>query len=151
MILIALLKETSIHQSSKALTGNMVATNICVAFVVYWISILQGRWQTCHILFFADVTGANISLFASLCALSANSMDSPLVLLLGRRYRQLATLSQVYLVLLVVWVCPGIGNTVIFLLNFYGWKIAWYSVCENICLLLLFYFPQLARPPNSSS
>ena len=129
----------------------MVATNLCVTFVAYWISILQGRWQTCHILFYARVTGANISLFVSLCALSANSVDSPLVLLLGRRYRQIVTLSQVHLVLLVVWVCPGIGNTVIFLLNFYGWKIACYSVCENICLLLLSYFLQLARPPNSSS
>ena len=38
-MLIALHKETSIHQPSEALIRNLLATNLCVVFVAYWISI----------------------------------------------------------------------------------------------------------------
>ena len=128
VILIALHKETSIHQPSKALIRNVATTNLCVGFievlfVAYWISILQGRWQTCHVLFYAHAFGATISLFVSVWAWTAISVDRLLALLLGLRYRQIVTLRRVYLVVIVVWVCPGIGNAVIFFSNLDGWII----------------------------
>ena len=48
VILIVLHKETSLHQPSKALIRNLVASDVCVSFVelvfvAYWISILQER------------------------------------------------------------------------------------------------------------
>ena len=36
MILIALDKETSIHQPYEVLIRNLEATNLCVVFVAYW-------------------------------------------------------------------------------------------------------------------
>ena len=59
VILIALYKETSLSQASKVLKvllRNLVASDLCVNFVqivdgVNWISILQGRWQICRLLF----------------------------------------------------------------------------------------------------
>ena len=60
MILIALHKETSIPQPSAVLIQNLLATNLCVVLVAYWVSIVQGRWKT-----YAQVIGANISLFLS--------------------------------------------------------------------------------------
>ena len=96
-------RETSIHQPSKALIPNPAATSLCIAFVACWISTVQGRyrWQSCHLLFYAHVVGAKISLFVSLYALTANlSVDRLLALLLGRRNREIVTLSRVYVVLI---------------------------------------------------
>lgn len=58
--LLALHKETSLQQPSKALIRNLVASDLCVGvvepvFVAYWVSILQGRLQSCHV-FFAIIT-----------------------------------------------------------------------------------------------
>ena len=97
-MLIALHKETSINQPSEALIRNLLATNLCVVFIAYWISILQGWWQTCQLLFYAQVIGAKISLFVSWYALTGKGVDRLLALLLGRRYRQIAMLSREYLV-----------------------------------------------------
>ena len=103
VILIALHKETLLHQPSKALIRNLVASDVCVSFVelvfvAYWISILQERWQTCRILYYAQVIGAIISLYVSLCTLAAISVDRLPALLLGLRYRQIVTLRRVYAV-----------------------------------------------------
>ena len=67
LILIALRKETSLHQPSKVLLRNLVASDLCIGFVqlVYGavgISILQGWWQICRLLFFVNNIAANISI-----------------------------------------------------------------------------------------
>ena len=56
VILIALHKETLLHQPYKVLLPN-IASDLCVGFAqiaygVEGISILQGRWQTCRLHFF---------------------------------------------------------------------------------------------------
>ena len=96
LILIALHKETSLHRPSKVLLRNLVASDFCFGFVqlVYGalgISILQGWWQICQLLFFVNGIAANISIKVSLWTLTAISVDRLLFLLLKLLYRQVVT------------------------------------------------------------
>ena len=80
LILIALHKETSLHRPSEVLLRNLVASDLCIGFVqlVYdalGISILQGWWQICQLLFFVNGIAANISITVSLWTLTAISVD----------------------------------------------------------------------------
>ena len=100
VILIALHKETSLHQPSKVLLRNLVASDLCVGFAqiaygVEVISILQGRWQTCRLLFLVWGIASNISITVSLLTVTAISVDRLLALLLKLRYRQVVTIRKV--------------------------------------------------------
>ena len=80
VILIALYKETSLYQPSKVLLRSMVASDLCVGFAeiaygVEGISILQGRWQTCRLLFLVWGIACNISITVSLSTITAISVD----------------------------------------------------------------------------
>ena len=139
VILIAFHKETSLHQPSKALIRSLVASDVCVSFVelvfvAYWISILQERWQTCRILYYAHVIGAIISLYVSLCTLAAISVDRLLALLLGLRYRQIVTLRRVYAVNATLWVFPGVSSAIFWIFSPATWKV-WSSTCLTLCLI----------------
>ena len=114
VILIALHKETSLHQPSKVLLRNLVASDLCVGFVqllfgAYGISILQIRWQICHLLYFVAKLSGIISIAVSLWTITAISVDRLLALLLKFRYRQVVTRRKVYVVAIASWVCNGIG------------------------------------------
>ena len=121
LILIALHKENSLHQPSKVLLRNLVASDLCVGFVELvlvgkWISILQKHWQSCHYFYLAYIMGAFISMSVSLCSLAAISVDRLLALFLGLSYRQVVTLRRVYVLVIAVWVL-GVGNAILVLLN----------------------------------
>ena len=114
VILIALHKETSLHQPSKVLLRNLVASDLCVGFVqlafgAYWISILQRRWQICRLLFLVLRPSGTILIAVSLWTITTISVDRLLALLLKFRYRQVVTLRKVYAVAIASWVCNGIG------------------------------------------
>ena len=116
VILIALYKETSLNQASKVLLRNLVASDFCVGFVqlVYgarFISILQGRWQICRLLFFVSGIAGNILITVSLWTITAISIDRLLALLLKLRYRQVVTVRKVYAVAIASWICNGISVT----------------------------------------
>ena len=139
VILIVLHKETSLHQPSKALIRNLVASDVCVSFVelvfvAYWISILQERRQACRILYYAQVIGGIISLYVSLCTLAAISVDRLLALLLGLRYRQIVTLRRVYAVNATLWVFPGVSSAIFWIFSPATWKV-WSSTCLTLCLI----------------
>ena len=139
LILIALHMETSLHRPSKVLIRNLVASDLCagfveIVFVAYWISILQGRWQTCHILFYAHLIGGIISLSMSLWTITVISVDRLLALLLGLRYRQVVTLRRVYVVVIFFWVCPGVASATLGILSPYSWKI-WSTTNITLCLV----------------
>ena len=115
VILIALHKETSLHQPSKVLLRNLVASDLCVGFVqlvfgAYEISILQRQWQICRLLYFVLELPASISIAVSLWTITVISVDSLLALLLTFRYRLVVTLKKVYAVAIASWVCNGIGS-----------------------------------------
>ena len=114
IILIALHKETSLHQPSKVLLRNLVASDLCVGFVqlafgAYWISILQRRWQICRLLFLVLRPSGTILIAVSLWTITTISVDRLLALLLKFRYRQVVTLRKVYTVAIASWVCNGIA------------------------------------------
>ena len=121
LILIAFHKENSLHQPSKVLIRNLVASDLLVGFaelllVGQWISILQEHWQSCHYFYIAYIVGAFVSMSLSLCTLAAISVDRLLALFLGLTYRQVVTLGRVYVVVIAVWVL-SIGNATLALLN----------------------------------
>ena len=55
LILVALHKETSLHPPSKLLYRNLAVTDFCVGtiaeplHVVYWISVVTGKWDICYL------------------------------------------------------------------------------------------------------
>ena len=139
LILVALCKETSLHLPSKVLIRNLVASDLGVGFVElvfvgYFVSILQGQWQICQYFYLAYVLGAYISLTVSLWTLAAISVDRLLALLVGLRYRQVVTLSRVYVVAIAIWVLIGVGNAITAMLNPYAATIV--SVTGSIMCLI---------------
>ena len=122
LILIALHKANSLHQPSKVLIRNLVASDLCVGLVELllvgkWISILQKHWQNCHYFYFAYIMGAYVSIAVSLCTLTVISIDRLLALSLGLSYRQFVTLRRVYVVVIAVWIL-GTGNAVLTMWRF---------------------------------
>ncbi|XP_029209252.2 melanocortin receptor 5-like [Acropora millepora] len=114
VILIALCKETSLHKPSKVLLRNLVASDLCVGFVqlafgARGISILQGRWETCRHLYLVYGIAGNISISVSLCTITTISVDRLLALLIKLRYREVVTVTKVYAIAIVSWICIGIG------------------------------------------
>ena len=127
LILIALHKNTSLHQPSKVLLRNLVASDLCIGFVqllcgASGISILQGWWQICHHLFIVNNIAASISITVSLWTITAISVDRLLALLLKIRYRQVVTLRKVYAVAIASWV-NGTINATLWSFSFLAWKV----------------------------
>ena len=158
-ILIALHKETSLHQPSKVLLRNLVAGDLCVGFAqiaygVELISILQGRWQTCRLLFLILGIACNISITVSLSTITAISVDRLLALLLKLRYRQVVTIRKVNAVAIFSWVCNGTSNALLWYFSpnswivFLGTNVAVCLATSTYCYIRIFF--QAASPTNSS-
>ena len=142
VILIALHKETSLHQPSKVLLRNLVASDLCVGFVQLLfgareISILQGRWQTCRFLYFVTGVSGTISLAVSLWTITAISVDRLLAMLLKFRYRQVVTLRKVYVVAIASWVCKGICFASLWYFSYNAMKVLFATIV--VCLFTSVY------------
>ena len=143
VILIALFKETPLHKPSKVLLRNLVASDLCVGFVqlvfgAREISILQGRWQTCRHLYMIVAIAANISITVSLFTITAISVDRLLALLLKLRYRQLVTVTKVYAIAIVSWICSGIGTASLWYFSPARW-IVFSLIGTAVCLIISMY------------
>ena len=128
LILIALQKETSLYRPSKVLLRNLVGSDLCIGLVqlVYGavgISILQGWWQICRLLFFVNGIAANISITVSLWTITAISVDRLLALLLKLRYRQVVTVRKVYAIAIASWVSNGISTATVWCFSLDAWKV----------------------------
>ena len=128
VILIAPHKETSLSQASKVLLRNLVASDLCVGFVqiavgVHWISILQGRWEICRLLYLVTAIAACISITVSLLTITAISVDRLLALLLKLRYREVVTIRKVYAVAITSWICYGVGSASLLYFSLNGWEV----------------------------
>ena len=142
LILIALHKSTSLHQPSKALLRNLVASDLCVGFVqlvhgALGIFILQGWWQMCHLSLLVSGITSNISITVSLWTITAISVDRLLALLLKLRYRQVVTIKKVYTVALASWV-NGIINATLWSFSFLAWKVL-HGTNIAVCLITSAY------------
>ena len=143
VILIALHKETSLHQPSKVLLRNLVASDLCVGFVqvafgARGISILQGRWQACRHLYLAYGIAGNISIAVSLFTITAISVDRLLALLIKLRYRQVVTVTKVYAVAIASWICNGIGAASLWYFSPDGWEVLSVTTIA-VCLITSTY------------
>ena len=120
LILIALYKETSLHQPSKILLSSLASSDLCLGyltllFVPNWISsLLKQKWQSCQLVHFAYTLAGGILFVVSLFTTTAISVDRLLALLLGIRYRQVVTVKRVYAAVVVIWVSSLSGLAVQF-------------------------------------
>ena len=127
LILIALHKNTSLHQPSKALLRNLVASDLCVGFVplvhgALGIFILQGCWQMCHLSLLVNGIASNISTTVSMWTITAISVDRLLALLLKLTYRQVVTIRKVYAVAVASWII-GISTATLWFFSLLAWKV----------------------------
>ena len=97
LILVALNKETSLHQASKLLYCTLAITDLCVAIIVeplavtYWTSVVNEKWNICYYTHLARDVSAYALSSVSFFTLTAISFDRLLALTLGIRYRQVVT------------------------------------------------------------
>ena len=143
VILIALHKETSLHQPFKVLLRNLVASDLCVGFAqiaygVEVISILQGLWETCRLLFLVWGIASNISITVSLLTVPAISVDRLLALLLKLRYRQVVTIRKVNAVAVASWVCNGTSNALPWYFSPDSWTV-FLGTNKAVCLAISTY------------
>ncbi|XP_073247226.1 melanocyte-stimulating hormone receptor-like [Porites lutea] len=105
LILVALRKETSLHAPSKLLYRNLEITELCVGIiadplaVTYWTSVVKERGDICYYAYLAENLSGHTLCSVSLLTLIAISLDRPLALLLGLRYRQVVTLKRTQMAL----------------------------------------------------
>ena len=110
LILVALNRETSLHQASKLLYSTLAITDLGVAIIVeplavtYWTSVVNEKWNICYYTHFARDISAYALSSVSFFTLTAISFDRLLALTLGLRYRQVETLKRTLTSVLVSWV-----------------------------------------------
>ena len=120
LILIALYKETSLHQPSKILLFSLGSSDLCFGLSTlvsasYWLSsLLKQHRQTCWYICLAYTITGIILYGVSLYTTTAISVDRLLALLLGLRYRQIVTVKRVYATVVVIWVLPILSIVVEF-------------------------------------
>ena len=121
LFLIALHKNTSLHQPSKVLLRNLVASRS-----LHWF---RATYFRC----FADlhsvrmVANLSSSLFRQWYSSQPfdNSIfvDRLLVLLLKLRYKQVFTIRKVYAVAIASWLCNGISTATLWFFSLDAWKV----------------------------
>ena len=114
LILAALHKET-LHPPSKLLYRNLAVADFCVGTIagplhlVYWISVVTGKWDICYLAHLMVTLAAYTFCGVSLLTLTAISVDRLLALLLGLRYRQVVTVKKTYIAILAFWIVSVVG------------------------------------------
>ena len=116
LILVALHKDTSIHPPSKLLYRNLAITDLCVGInkplnVAHWTSVVNKRWDICYYTYLTAHFAAVALCSVSLITLTAVSVDRLLALLLGFRYRQVATLRRTCLIAIGGWIVSIVGSS----------------------------------------
>ena len=110
LILGSLHKETSLHAPSKLLYRNLAITELCVGIiadplaVTYWTSVIKERRDICYYAYLAENLTGHTLCSVSLLTLTAISVDRPLALFLGLRYRQVVTLKRTCINAFGFWV-----------------------------------------------
>ena len=118
LILIALLKVSSIHPPTKFLLRCLAISDFCVGvivqplFVAFLMEIESGKW---HILFATSNTMSFTLCGFSLTTATAISVDRLLALLLGLRYRHTVTLRRVRCLVVCLWLVVIVLSFIYFL------------------------------------
>ena len=139
LILVALLKETSLHPPSKLLYRNLAITDLCVGiiveplFVTYLTSVVKERWDTCSYVRQAVGYSGFFLCAVSLFTLTAISVDRLLALLLGLRYRQVVTFRRTCITVSGFWILSIVCASTLF---FNGRIASWcLYIVSALCLV----------------
>ena len=140
LILIAPLRGSSLHPSSRLLFRCLSTTDLCVGlisqplFVIHLMMIASRNWSICRI-----TEGLAYASSAALCGesistLTAISVDRLLALLLGLRYREVVTLARVRLFVIISWI-THLTFPLTYLWSekiFFFWGSAWQLFCLSV-------------------
>ena len=139
LILVALLKETSLHPPSKLLYRNLAITDLCVGiiveplFVTYLTSVAKERWDICSYVRRAVGYSGFFLCAVSLFTLTAISVDRLLALLLGLRYRQVVTFRRTCITVTGFWILSIVCASTLF---FNGRIASWcLYIVSALCLV----------------
>ena len=119
LILVALRKESSLHQPSKLFLTNLAISDLCVGLTVeplvvaFLVTVLKEQWNICRYIYEVASTTGFILGAVSLWTLTAISVDRLLALLLGLRYRQAVTLKRAYLIIITIWIVSTVSASTI--------------------------------------
>ena len=114
LILVALRKESSLHPPSKLLYRCLATTDLLVGLVsqplqaIYWISIANEHWNLCRYTRDAAYMTGNELCGVSLGTMTAITIDRPIALFLGLRYKQTVTLKRTNIILAANWVLSAV-------------------------------------------
>jgi len=130
LILAALRKESSLNRPSKLLLQSLAATDLCAGLIsgpllaTFELSLVKEHWHVCVFSGFASsITGFTFG-GATLLTMTAISVDRLLALMLGLRYREVVTLTRMYVVVIAFWLGSG-AVAAVQLWNFEALR--WYS------------------------
>jgi len=138
-ILVALRKDSSLHPPSKLLLRCLAITDLCVGLIskpqviIYWITLVGEYRNICPFVSTAAVITGLILSGVSLLTVTVISVDRLLTLLLGLRYRQVATLKRTYAILITFWVV----STALTLICFWNLSITLWSSVLVVLLCLV--------------
>ena len=110
LILVALHKESSLHAPSKLLFRSLAVSDLCVGLIVEPVAVatcmlmVTKQWNILRYINHASLSTAYALCSASLCTVTAISVDRLLALLLGLKYRSVVTLKRTYAILTACWV-----------------------------------------------
>ncbi|XP_078349800.1 adenosine receptor A3-like [Oculina patagonica] len=117
LILVALRKESSLHQPSKLLFRCLATTDLCVGLIsepfhlIAMISAANKKWNFCRYALFTNHIASYLLCSVTLLTLTAISVDRLLALLLGLRYRQVVTLKRIYATVATFWIFSFVAAT----------------------------------------
>ena len=141
LILVALLKETSLHPPSKLLYRNLAITDLCVGIIAEPVGIAYSMSVLNDIcVYMQQISFITSSIFCSmsLLTMTAISVDRLLALLLGIRYRQVVTFRRTLAFLIAFWVYSLVGT----LSSFFGNPLihtVFTYVTLTLCLVTLIF------------
>lgn len=105
LVILALLKTTSLHPPSKVFLGSLALTDLCVSVVSQplYVMILLLRGEL--FLYLKIITSVSLTLFgvASLQTVTAISVDRLLALKMMLRYKQAVTLKRTCFTVVIFW------------------------------------------------
>ncbi|XP_068757258.1 melanocortin receptor 5-like [Montipora capricornis] len=159
LILIALHKQRSLHPPSRLLLRSLAVSDLLVgivaepARVAYWISLENKSWNVCAYFFDVGHVTSVVLCNVTLSIVTAISVDRLLALLLGLRYRQVATVERVYVVVISLWIF-SIFHVSFSFLNFEVWvifELATISLClgTSICCYTTIFLKLRRRQPRA--
>ena len=137
LVLVALLRDSSLHPPSKLLLRSLAVTDLCAGlfseplYVTLLVTVVNEQWNICRYVAVAFSATSTILALASLSTLTAISVERLLALLLGLRYRQVVTLKRTRFIISSFWVLPvGLGTTTLL------WKFPIAPGCRTTVVLL---------------